>query len=841
MKRLTKGVLPILLFLSAISSYGQKGFGIGAPAAWIDVQNFSTNIPDTADVAGYYHLLSDYQANAEENDSYVHEAVKVINDRGLTYASSWDWSYDPSYERMTFHSLYVLRGGKKIDHLAAKNFEIIQREENLSRAMYDGSLSVIVNLKDVKAGDIVVYSYSTKGKNPVFKNHYFRTMYLNFRAPVAKRSCRVVASENRTLYFKNFGDVPEPTVTTKNNMKSYRWEVSNTLPVPDEDRTPNWYTPNNRLQVSDFKDWHEFTKWTVSLFNIDVDKRKSPAMRKFVDSLRLINDEEERILAAIKTIQEKIRYFSFSDGLSAYRPHNPSSVFDNKYGDCKDKSLLLSEILNEIGVESYPLLVSTDIGTVMDERLPSPWNFDHCIVQFKHQDSIYYIDPTITSQRGSLKKFYTPDYGFGVVADLNQPGLTKMNSIADKGTSVIRAKEDFEVLDIGGNAKLKVETYYSGREADNVRDGFKSKTKAETNKDYIDFYSNDFPEIKLSKSIYFSDDTVNNAITVYEEYDIPNFWRYDSTNSRYIAETYGRVISGYIIQPSTKVRKAPFAIRYPLDVRLITNIHVPEEWNVTTSSKKIVGPSFSYSSDISYTKKVIRLKFDLLNKGPIVEANKTVEYLNKTDDIYNDLSFQISHSGNSEVSAVTETSKEGEGGLVALLLVMSVVLYFIARRLYLFDPRSRQVNERYNGIENWLILAALGITFSPFVSLYGFSTEWNDYKKIFHNTPFEISKVVLLTSLTLRLISITVTALTAILFWNRRTSTPYLFVASHVVNLTLSTTNAMVVVWIYKSELSSDSIRTLVYAIVAAALWIPYFLISERARGTFTQRLEKKF
>jgi transglutaminase-like putative cysteine protease len=339
------------------------------------------------------------------------------------------------------------------------------------------------------------------------------------------------------------------------------------------------------VQVSDFASWEDFSKWTVDLFKVN--KIKDKALTKFVDSLKSIPDVEKRVLTAIKTVQDKVRYLSFVDGLSAYRPHDPSQVFGNKYGDCKDKSLLLSEILNELGLESYPVLVNTDYGRVMDMRLPSAWNFDHCIVQFRYGDSTYYLDPTITWQRGTIKKIVTPDYYHGVVADVKQPGLTKIP--VAKNWSVIRAKEDFEVLELGGRAKLKVETYYSGSEADNVREGFKTKTKSETNKDYVNFYANEYPEIKLTKSVWYSDDTVNNAITVFEEYEIPKFWTYDSSRNKYVAETYARVVSSYLERPTTKARNNPFTIRYPLDAQLVTNVHLPEPWEIQSRLTNLSG------------------------------------------------------------------------------------------------------------------------------------------------------------------------------------------------------------------------------------------------------------
>ncbi|HZY80129.1 MAG TPA: DUF3857 domain-containing protein, partial [Cyclobacteriaceae bacterium] len=344
-----RSLLLTLLFVTSNAAFGQKGFGISSPPSWVEVPEFETSIPDTTDTGGFYYLLYNYQHNAETKQSYYHYAIKVVNDKGLASASAIDRSYDPAYERLDFHSLHIIRGSQKINHLDRNEFEIIQREENLSRAMYDGSLTAIVNLKDVKEGDIVVYSYSVTGANPVFKGHFFKTFYLDFGVGIGKLTYRLLTKPSAKLQVKEFGSAPEQKEAMRNGLREYRWERFYVPGTNSEDKIPGWHDPFNRVQLTDFTSWEQLSEWNLDLFKVT--KTKSKALKTFIDSLKSIEDEEARVLAAIRTVQDKVRYFSFVDGMSSYRPHDPSEVFGNRYGDCKDKSLLLSEILNEVGTE----------------------------------------------------------------------------------------------------------------------------------------------------------------------------------------------------------------------------------------------------------------------------------------------------------------------------------------------------------------------------------------------------------------------------------------------------------------------------------------------------------
>jgi hypothetical protein len=441
----------------------------------------------------------------------------------------------------------------------------------------------------------------------------------------------------------------------------------------------------------------------------------------------------------------------------------------------------------------------------------------------------------MTSQRGTLKRIVTPDYDFGVLADPKQPGLVEIP--VTQNWSIIRAKEDFEIFDIGGSARLKVETFYSGREADNVRDGLKTSTKTEINKNYTDFYANEYPEIKLTKSVSYADDTLKNTVIVFEEYDIPNFWKYDSARSKYVAGTYARVISSYINRPATKARHTPFAIRYPLDIQLVTNLHVPEEWSVSTASKTVSGPSFKYNSSYSYADKVVRLEFGLHHTERTVEPDKMIQYLDRVDQVFNDLSFEITHSGNS--TALTAENYESKNGKVALLILsLATALYFAGKRLFEFDPRSRQLDERYDRIEGWLLLPALGLTLWPFITLFNLTSNWNNHAAIFSESSFNVHKVILIGNVLLQMLFLTAVSLSAILFWKRRTSTPHFIVATYALNLLIVTLDIALGKMLYDVTMDSSAQTRLFYAIVLPAIWVPAFLLSDRAKGTFTQRLE---
>lgn len=124
-------------------------------------------------------------------------------------------------------------------------------------------------------------------------------------------------------------------------------------------------------------------------------------LTEFIAGIKAETDKPaERLEKALQFVQDEIRYTGLEAGIGGYKPRNPAEVFEQRFGDCKDKSLLLCYILNELGIEAYPALVSTTDRQGIIAWLPSPNAFNHCVVQVR-QGGVRWYDPTISLQGGS--------------------------------------------------------------------------------------------------------------------------------------------------------------------------------------------------------------------------------------------------------------------------------------------------------------------------------------------------------------------------------------------------------------------------------------------------------
>ncbi len=636
--------------------------------AWVTPYEF-LDIADTTETDGYAYLLVSMQSQLESKEDYYKYVMKVTSERGLSTVASINESFDPSFQKLTFHELKIIRNGKAIDKLNPAKFDVIRREEEMNRAVYDKSVNAVYNLPDVRVGDIVEYSFTRKGYNPAFGDHCFGTFYLQYGTPVARFAYRIVCNPKRKLAFKTFGKSGVTTSETGfGQLKATEWIRESVPGLLTDDKYPSWFDPFLHVQYSDFQSWSDIKKWARELYKFS--ESKNGDLKKAVQTIMTSGKSmQDQIKDCIEISQRDIRYLSFSDGIHGYKPHSPEMVYDQKYGDCKDKSFMLAVMLNKLGITSSPALVSTDNGYTLPEILPNPWAFNHCIVQFTYNDSTYWIDPTLDAQVGPLKSYCFPSYHHALVINDDQAALTSIPfGYKDSGIDI---KEEYSMDEVGGYVTLRVRTTYHGDEADDIRSYFRSNTTDKVNKDYLNFYAKDFSEISLAKDFEFTDDTATNVIVGSEEYLVKNFWTLDDGNKT--ATVFASYLATFLKKPNTRIRTMPLAITYPCNISQTIKIRLPEDWDITDSKAEFESAAFKYERSKFYANRVITLRYHYVTKAAFVDAESVADHIDKIDAVLEDNGLTI-------YTPVRTNSSYGASVYVIAFVLIAMVVYFNRKR-----------------------------------------------------------------------------------------------------------------------------------------------------------------
>jgi hypothetical protein len=140
------------------------------PSSWVKPQFFnqqsSTNLLDSS--ADQHLLLLEQQINALENETFFHSVRQILTVAGVQNGATLTIDFNPSCQSLTLHWARIWRGTQHLDRLDTNNVKIVQQERDLDQSVLNGEKSVILVLDDVRVGDIIDYSYSIQGENPVF-------------------------------------------------------------------------------------------------------------------------------------------------------------------------------------------------------------------------------------------------------------------------------------------------------------------------------------------------------------------------------------------------------------------------------------------------------------------------------------------------------------------------------------------------------------------------------------------------------------------------------------------------------------------------------------------------
>ncbi|HYK90948.1 MAG TPA: DUF3857 domain-containing protein [Acidobacteriota bacterium] len=110
-------------------------------------------------------------------------------------------------------------------------------------------------------------------------------------------------------------------------------------------------------------------------------------------ALRGMVDRNEKIAALVHELNRQVRYTGIEFGEAAIVPHSPSETWNRKYGDCKDKSVLLVSLLRAAGIPAHIALLDAGFGLDVSPDLPGMGRFDHAIVYVPGEPDLW-IDAT---------------------------------------------------------------------------------------------------------------------------------------------------------------------------------------------------------------------------------------------------------------------------------------------------------------------------------------------------------------------------------------------------------------------------------------------------------------
>jgi lipoprotein NlpI/transglutaminase-like putative cysteine protease len=596
---------------SAAASAASGGFLIEATPKWISAVPAGDGAP--VERSSMHNELIDEQSQISSRgvETYSHIVRVVDGVDGLTACSEVRVDFNPSYETLTFHKIEIWRGAVRINKLDRSRVKVLHRESNLEYQIYDGALTATLVLDDVRIGDRVEFSYSIKGSNPVFDEKYVHTAWMaSIRGPTKVARFRLLAPESRSIRHRSGADVTVKE-TRHDGLRDTEFVRLSAPQLHGDQFTPSSVYLNDQINLSEFADWQEIANWGAKLY-ASVLNTPSAQVKSTVQSFGITDKTpvQEKIRLALNFVQKEVRYFGTEVGENTHRPTAPDLVIKQRFGDCKDKVLLLVALLKEMGIEAQPVLVSTLYRNDIDSSFATPLFFNHVIARVTENGNVYWLDGTRSAQTGPVVKRQSAGLGKGLILNSSVVELTDL-----PGTELeerLTVEEFLKVKALSEAPVLALHMTFYGEMAEYLRDAVSSQPletlESKLNTDFARFH----PNVKKIAPLKIEEIEGENAVRVVQLFSVPKYWRFPDEKKLVGDYSLWGLIAPIRYTEETS-RSQPYQINYPGIYRHTFSIEYPEDMVKTGSNGQLRedDPHLNFQLDWDFEPKKYQVRSEL--------------------------------------------------------------------------------------------------------------------------------------------------------------------------------------------------------------------------------------
>lgn len=419
------------------------------------------------------------------------ERIKIFNERGQHFASK-TISYREGYQEVKILFANTIKPDGQVIPVDTK--DIHDSSEYAGYEFYTDIKQKSFSMPAVEDGCIIEYAYEIRNLKPVLPFDFFATFFCQEFYPLEVDIMEIVLPENIELNYKKFNTNLAPQIITEGNKKKYIFTNTKQKEIIPEPRMPSIRDRDTfpQLSVWTLKNWETISRWYINLVQEQMksDNELTSFTRELVGDKKT---QEEKINAIFNFVSQKVRYVAVLLGPYTHKPHAAYEIFQKRYGDCKDKTILLLTMLKIAGIEGLPALVPS-YSEYFDESVPSLEAFNHVIAVVPSGDKYFWLDATNETAAYNSVPFYRPTNVFLINTDgsykfIKTPDL---DNTKDSSSTEIKYKIDKE-----GDTDLVYTYTYSGKAAESIRYFYKY-SPPEQRKKYFEGRGISVKELHLS-------------------------------------------------------------------------------------------------------------------------------------------------------------------------------------------------------------------------------------------------------------------------------------------------------------------------------------------------------
>jgi Domain of Unknown Function with PDB structure (DUF3857)/Transglutaminase-like superfamily len=324
-------------------------------------------------------------------------------DESATYGSKKSLNFSAFFELESVEATsYQFKDGK---YRAFEVDDFIEKDE-LDNSFHDDTKSLNFIYPNLAEGGKTKLEYTEIVKNPRFISPiYFGNFY-----PIKNKKVTLIADKEINFRFQEFnteGYTIKFNKEEKRGSNVYTWEITDVDEIKYESGVPTYkkvlphiipiitsYSTKNK-EIKVLNDVSDLYDWYYSMVK-DINQEETDA-----ELITLVNEitkdcktNLEKVRAIYYWTQQNIKYIDFEYALGGFIPREANDVFNKKYGDCKDNSSILYEMLKVANLKGNLTWIGTRSIPYSYNELPTPMVDNHMILSYTENDKTYFLDAT---------------------------------------------------------------------------------------------------------------------------------------------------------------------------------------------------------------------------------------------------------------------------------------------------------------------------------------------------------------------------------------------------------------------------------------------------------------
>ncbi len=490
--------------------------------------------------------------------------IKVLDDNGVTQFSTLEFDFDPSYEQLYVNRVVVRDADGDVLARGGLNTYYITNSDTGYEASTEKTVHIPV---PSLAPGVTIESVVTRRTSVDEGTFPLDTVYLSSDRPIDYSALFVTGEHGRLRYEQN--DVPKP----KRRGEALVWELQRPVAFRWEPLQPYFDQILPWVQLGTVSDtWADAGSDYLAKIEDKLDAGSmADRAGRLVEGVASRTRQIE-ILSAY--VQDEIHYEAIEFGRRAYIPKTARETMRDRYGDCKDHSVLLYSMLRAVGIDAMLALVN--LNQQVMPTLPNTDQFDHMIVSIPHENGRLYVDATDKDLR--LGRLPPRSMAGNYALELGPaPALLQIPEYTSDltGLSVERVVEarGNEFIDVTETAR------FTGYQAAELRGQLRGIETSEMQSSLQRWIASRYSDAELTE--YFVDNVFDAGYDLIVEirYTLPI-----ETDGSF--EVPGFLEAYYLEFDRVADRRFPFEHGFPLRVSTVTSVKVPSGRRLDEASRK---------------------------------------------------------------------------------------------------------------------------------------------------------------------------------------------------------------------------------------------------------------